>query len=177
MEQMSSASPSTAVLALPATTPRFDPVLLRTQLAAVTANDHLPEMPTFQEVAPPHFATVPQAQALRVLAQEEAEPSSAAETFPPQAAELAEPGAVEWSALEQAFAQFLQSVQDLERTLATWLRQLGPTPWILMGLALAGTAYTLVWRRQQWWRARLVRLDGDELQLDWWFGLPGDDET
>lgn len=104
--------------------------------------------------------------ALHFVAVEQEE--TATQYATPQAQGLADAGAVDQSALDQAFTDFLNSLTDLERTLTGWLAQLGPLPWILMGLALVGTACGAM-RRLPARRGPCVALDGTELQ--WALGI------
>jgi hypothetical protein len=107
-------------------------------------------------VAPP----VPLVRVYAVEVEEQATPGPA-----PRTLGVAADGVVDGGALEQAFNDFLGSLTDLEQTLTSCLIQLGPAPWILMGLALVSTACGVVHRRRR--RGRLVGVDGEEVRVDW----------
>lgn len=66
-------------------------------------------------------------------------------------------------AIDQALSAFLQDLDALVGTLKDWLLQLGPLPWIVMGLAVTMTTATIA--RQRWRKLRQQRKDRDELAL------------
>src|SRR5204863_7692897 len=103
--------------------------------------------------------------ALRVLAVEEEEMTAAAPA-PRTTGAVVEDAAVDAPALAQAFNDFLNSLEDLERELTGLLARLGPVPWALMGLALVGTAYGTI-KRRQLRRGRPSAADGRAVRFNW----------
>ncbi len=59
------------------------------------------------------------------------------------------PATDDLGALDRALQDFLSGLTDLRQSLTSWLTQLGPTPWILMGLALVATVSQEVARRRR----------------------------
>jgi len=52
-------------------------------------------------------------------------------------------------ALDRAFQEFLEGLSELRQTLGNWLVRLGPTPWVLMGLAVSVTLSQEIARRRR----------------------------
>jgi hypothetical protein len=52
-------------------------------------------------------------------------------------------------ALDRAFQDFLEGMGDLRQTLTGWVARVGPTPWLLMGLALTLTVHEEILRRRR----------------------------
>jgi hypothetical protein len=107
---------------------------------------------------------VPRGLTVRVVAVEQER--EAVHKPAPQAPGVVEDLPVDVAALEQAFNGFLVSVTDMEHAVSNWLTQMGPTSWVLMGLALLGSAFGIV-RKHQARRGRLVAADDGEARPDW----------
>jgi hypothetical protein len=54
----------------------------------------------------------------------------------------------ELAAMERALQQYLDQVNDFSENMVGWLSEVGPTPWILMGMAVAGALHELIRRRR-----------------------------
>jgi hypothetical protein len=74
-------------------------------------------------------------------------------------------------ALERAFQEFLDGLVDLRQAMTSWLGRVGPLPWVLMGLAVAVTAYEEVARRRQ---NRLQGRDAEDQPEDVFFSASVD---
>jgi hypothetical protein len=156
-----------ALLAVPAAAAPPPEAQLFLKRDAASPDGHLlPESPApIPPLVAPRAAVVQQSVTVRAL--EVTEEVAAVDGPAPRVPGLAEDAVVDVAALEQAFAEFLTALTEPERTLAGWLAQLGPAPWILMSLALAGTAFGTL--RQQQRRQRLVTAD-DAVRPDWGVG-------
>jgi hypothetical protein len=75
--------------------------------------------------------------------------------------------------VERALHQVLDQLGVLTDDLGAWAAQLGPVPWVLMGMAIAGVTHELGRRRNRGRPGLGGTGDGDAVSSTWFFGLPG----
>jgi len=96
-----------------------------------------------------------------------------ASASPQSAGLLTDASPFDLASLEAALQQALDQVADLGRQVQSWLAQLGPVPWVCLGLAVTAAAWELCRRRREQLLI-LVAASADEWSRDW---LPDADDN
>jgi hypothetical protein len=89
----------------------------------------------------------------------------------PESTGLLVGGSADLNAMERALQQFLNQVAALPGEVSGWLNRVGPVPWVLVGVAIAGLGHELGRRRKKR-RAGVSGVSGDDAEtLTWVSGM------